>query len=658
MDENLKNSENNNGVEIDIQNVEETPLETITAPDDVAPTELVVAPDVVGMPEATATPVAVTTPDVVPGVEPAVTSTTVAVPSPELYPESQVPISAESNIPVVPSKKRLSKRTKIIIAIVVAVIVLAAGATAYFVNRHLDQSSNAVSQTAKDVDTTDNKASTPVDTVETVAEESQKVTYHIASWNYQTSSIDTRIKLSAKITKYEYHTIAKLDGGSTLTKLSTGPSNSNEAINENVYFIVSSSKVLVANNLSQSALDISAYGVEKVDVIIPEFNPTTPITYSSQTFTTSDTWGNDEGIAGYGTDYTVTLLTTTTLGKFYQITKVVSGADGYMLRAYDLVTPDARTHRYKLDTAKISNDDGTLKVNWNDSSNKTVTFVNPLHGCGQGYSDSDTILSSTPDLSTAIKVGTTTASGKQVYRLTTASFVKAMYDEYATGRTTDKIPLADFQTKLTHVVFQDGFGKWILLQNSNYGPNAECGKPVVYLYPTKTTSVNVAVGADITKSIPTYPIGGWKNVIAQPSGSLSYGGHTYESLFWEGKGHGSYPDTSLVGTVAPQSKLLGTVRQQLAAQGLNTKETNDFMDFWSSKLPKTSYVKLTWLTTSQMNELAPLNISPKPNTVIRVFLDARGLDKPVSLTPQALSTSSRQGFTVVEWGGLMSASSH
>lgn len=645
MDENLKQVEDTDGVETNDHN------------------EIAKAPEAVMVPETVITPTAVTTPDAttttdtdISEVSEAAIAPAVAAPPPETQPEAPAATSLESANPVASTKKRLSKKLKIISAIVVSVVVLAAGAAAYFVTQNGDQPTNSTPQTTDDIGVTDNASSVPADNTKTEPE-LPKATYHITSWDYQTASIDTRIKLSAKITSYGYYTIAKLDNGATLTKLSTGPTNDTQVVSENVYFIITSSKVLLASNISQSS-DKSAYGVDEVEATIPEFNPTAAISYSGQTFSSRDTYGSDQGISGYGNEYTVTLLTTTDLGKFYQITKVVSGADGYMLRAYDLETPDARTHRYKLDSAKISNDDATLKVTWSDSNNKAAVFVNPLHGCGQGYFDSDTILDIEPDLSSAVKVATVGASGKPVYRLTTTSFVKSMYDEYSSGRTTDKISIDDFQTKLTHVVFQDGFGKWILLQNSNYGPNGECGKPVVYLYPTKTTTVNVAVGADVTVSIPTYPVGGWKKVVAQPNGALSYGGRAYDSLFWEGKGHGAYPDTSLLGTVVSQSKLLGTVHQQLATQGLNAKETSDFMAFWTGKLPKTPYVKLTWLTTAQMNELAPLYISPKPTTVIRVFLDAKGLSEPITVLPQALNTSARQGFTVVEWGGLMSAASH
>lgn len=641
MDENLKNSETNNGSAADEQN------QTLPEAEELGTTE----PSVVSEPElveseATAAPA--------PAPEAIQPSDAVVTPAPVTQTEAPAIIQSSEVVPTPsPAKKHASKKARVIIAIILAVALLAAGAAAYLVTRSLHQPTDSDTKSSKVVKDTDDVPDTNVPTTSTPAVTYPKSSYHIKTWNYKAASIDTRIKLPAKVTKYKYYTVATLDDGSTLSKLLTDSTNA-DAPYETVYFVVTTSKVVFVNNLSTTDFDGKSYGVDTIEATIPEFNPTEAITYSGQTFSTFDTEGIEKGLGIYDSSDTITPLTTTEAGnKFYQVTSTVSGIKDYNVRVYDLATPDARTHRYLLDSAKISNDDGTLKVTWADSSNKTATFSNPVRGCSQGYANSDAVLTFSPDLSTAVKVGTVTATGKPVYRLTTASFVKGLYDEYASGRDNDKISLDEFKTKPTHVVFQDGLGKWILLQNSNYGPNGECGKPVIYLYPTKTTSVNVAVGANVTVSDPLYPAGGWKKVVAQTDGTLSYNGRSYDSLFWEGKGYGVYPDTSTVGSVVPQSKLLGTVRQQLAAQGLNAKETNDFMAFWSSRLPQTPYVKLTWLTTKQMNELAPLSISPMPQTAIRVFLDAEGLQKPVSLVPQSFSVPARQGFTVVEWGGLL-----
>ena len=72
-----------------------------------------------------------------------------------------------------------------------------------------------------------------------------------------------------------------------------------------------------------------------------------------------------------------------------------------------------------------------------------------------------------------------------------------------------------------------------------------------------------------------------------------------------------------------------------------------------TKLPDSKYVRLSWLTNKDMDKLAPLSISPKPQSVIRVFLDFSGLNAKSDLKPQVLPKFTRSGFTAVEWGGLL-----
>ena len=98
--------------------------------------------------------------------------------------------------------------------------------------------------------------------------------------------------------------------------------------------------------------------------------------------------------------------------------------------------------------------------------------------------------------------------------------------------------------------------------------------------------------------------------------------------------------------------MLATIEKQLASQGLQGQEITDFISFWKPNLPKEPYVRLTWLTLPQINVLAPLQVSPSPNTTIRVFLDFEGLSKPISLPAQEFNSPQREGFTLVEWGGL------
>ena len=67
-----------------------------------------------------------------------------------------------------------------------------------------------------------------------------------------------------------------------------------------------------------------------------------------------------------------------------------------------------------------------------------------------------------------------------------------------------------------------------------------------------------------------------------------------------------------------------------------------------------SYYKISFLQTAQMNAFIPLNISPKPDTMLRMFMDWEPLAElpKVLPEPEELNYVQRSGFTLVEWGSV------
>ncbi|MBS6447176.1 MAG: hypothetical protein KH382_06255 [Clostridiales bacterium] len=48
---------------------------------------------------------------------------------------------------------------------------------------------------------------------------------------------------------------------------------------------------------------------------------------------------------------------------------------------------------------------------------------------------------------------------------------------------------------------------------------------------------------------------------------------------------------------------------------------------------------------------AVLDITPKPDSVLRVFMAYRALNEPIEIEAPVILPFHRDGFTVVEWGG-------
>lgn len=313
--------------------------------------------------------------------------------------------------------------------------------------------------------------------------------------------------------------------------------------------------------------------------------------------------------------------------------------------------PNTRSlEKYSFDNGKVAT--------YKDYQGATVyDEINAIaRGCG-GTSAAVTRADSLQD-SDLVAVGKTDA-GRVVYGLkdATSALMTKAYGEYKQVNPDSAVSLTDYIANHGLVIIKNAAGERLVYVRGQYAMNGGCAKPVVYLYPTAATNVTVQVGAKVTVSAPHYAVDGWRNVLAQPSGKLSYEGKNYESLFWEGTGYGEYPGIT-TGTIVKKADVVQTMKRQLAEQGLNAKEITDFVTFWQDKIPSKPYVRLTWLNTAQMDTLAPLYITPKPDTVIRVFLDMEGFDEPVQLPAQKLTSTFRHGFTVVEWGGLTAEIRH
>lgn len=178
-------------------------------------------------------------------------------------------------------------------------------------------------------------------------------------------------------------------------------------------------------------------------------------------------------------------------------------------------------------------------------------------------------------------------------------------------------------------------------------------KPVIYLYPPRTMRVRVHldVSGVITASDPVLDSTDSWNVVAQPGGKLVASGRPYPYLFWEAASAASF-DTS-TGFVVPRDEVRVFLRGKLTTLGLNDSESAAFIDYWAPHMEASPYC-LVHFEGPAYERVARLEVSPTPDTSIRVFMVCRPLDKMARVTPQHLaSPPPRRGFTLVEWGGAM-----
>lgn len=179
-------------------------------------------------------------------------------------------------------------------------------------------------------------------------------------------------------------------------------------------------------------------------------------------------------------------------------------------------------------------------------------------------------------------------------------------------------------------------------------------KPAIYLYPQKEEAVNVKVNTrgKFTLTIPAYQANGW-DVVAEPSGTVKTQTGNYPYLYYESVVPDSLVQKPESGFVVKQSELPQLFETILPKLGLNSTEAKGFKDYWEKVLPSSDYYFVGIMQKKQTDAIEPLELTPKPDTLIRVRLYFEALKTKTVVKEPVIETPERNGFTVVEWGGMV-----
>ena len=177
-------------------------------------------------------------------------------------------------------------------------------------------------------------------------------------------------------------------------------------------------------------------------------------------------------------------------------------------------------------------------------------------------------------------------------------------------------------------------------------------KPVIYLYPEQDTDVHVELELTEAELSTTYPRynNGW-DVVASPDGSLlnKADGTHHKYLFWDAVNCRMRYDFS-EGFCVADSDTESFLKEKLTYMGLTEEEMNEFIVYWLPRMEHNAYNLISFQGDAYTNS-AKLNITPTPDSLLRVFMAYVPLEESVDIQPQQLETFERKGFTVVEWGG-------
>ena len=183
-------------------------------------------------------------------------------------------------------------------------------------------------------------------------------------------------------------------------------------------------------------------------------------------------------------------------------------------------------------------------------------------------------------------------------------------------------------------------------------PISESMKPIIYIYPEKETEVSVKLGKteNLTCTYPKYE-NEW-NVKAYPNGNLIdlKTGRKLYALYWEGKNN-LKNDKIQEGFIVKGEEIAKFLEEKLEILGLNEKEAEEFIVYWLPQLEKNEYNFIKFYTSEEIEKEMPLKINPEPETIIRVLMGWKKVDKNIKVEEQKLEKVERKGYTVLEWGG-------
>ena len=177
-------------------------------------------------------------------------------------------------------------------------------------------------------------------------------------------------------------------------------------------------------------------------------------------------------------------------------------------------------------------------------------------------------------------------------------------------------------------------------------------KPVLYLYPTKKTKVNISFEKPylLTTTYPKYD-NNW-TVTAYSNGDLYDSSNKYYyGLYWEEMGSSNIDFNE--GFYVTKENAIKFLEEKTEEIGFTRRESNEFIMYWLPILEKNEKNLVYFELTEERDKYNKLKITPNPDSILRVAIHVKKVNKKVDIKPQKITKFERVGFSVVEWGGVI-----
>jgi hypothetical protein len=181
-------------------------------------------------------------------------------------------------------------------------------------------------------------------------------------------------------------------------------------------------------------------------------------------------------------------------------------------------------------------------------------------------------------------------------------------------------------------------------------------KPVIYAYSQQEikTTLKMELTGNLTFSYPIYN-NGWDAVVNNEG--IIVDGKLYPYLFWEGESPGlgfQSSNSSFNGCQIRTDSTISFLEKKCEVFGFNQTETTDFITFWGPRIQRYNFAKIEFLVDEQYDVIGRLSVIPKPENIRRVYILFQGgdnYDSSITCRSDEMAPFSRNGCTIVEWGG-------
>lgn len=191
-------------------------------------------------------------------------------------------------------------------------------------------------------------------------------------------------------------------------------------------------------------------------------------------------------------------------------------------------------------------------------------------------------------------------------------------------------------------------------------------KPVIYCYSDQNTKFDFQLipKGSLTFAYPSLnSTHTWQMKLENNLLSDQNSQENFPYLFWESKQRDIHFNISSIiqdkdeirGSIVSRANIVSYLDSTLTTLGFNFKEKTDFITFWAPQMQNENYYLIQFLQNNQCDTFANYKINPTPNHLNRIYMLFAGNnypDFPFEVVPQQLKPLERNGFYVVDWGGI------